>query len=343
MNKGLTMKSVYLFFACAFVASFCGVSKANASQINWMTNYDEALNLSRSTSKPLVLLFTGSDWCTWCIKLEKEALATPEFAQIAGDRFIFVKLDFPLNRTQPPEISAQNKRLQKQFDVSGFPMVVLVDPSERRIGQTGYRPGGGRAFGQYLLKMIGEHAAYTEKLDKLHENQNFSGQDLRALYTQATELKRNGDAAYIAEVGVESDQKHFFLLERYRLLVEQGQGHTEEAKLIRQQLSASDPHNFKLIQYQMALIDFETRCNSSHATTPETVVASLVDYIQKFGEQDKDHLWRLQMLISQVFLEDEKFSEALKYAQSSYQSAPPTAQPEIATAIHNLEVNLSSH
>src|SRR3989339_2036693 len=65
------------------------------STIQWHTNYDEAAELAKTKSVPLVLFFTGSDWCTWCTKLEKEALDTKEFARLVGDKFVFVKLDFP--------------------------------------------------------------------------------------------------------------------------------------------------------------------------------------------------------------------------------------------------------
>lgn len=332
------MKALTLILSCAFLSTFCGTSKAEANQIQWLTNYDEAVKISQSTSKPMLLFFTGSEGCTWCIKLEKESLHTPEFAQTVGDKFVFVKLDFPLNRIN--EASAQNKRLQQQFDITGFPVIILLDSHQKKIGQTGYRPGGGKQYAQHLLKMLEEHTAYREKLDKLDQPGNISGLDLRTLYAQAIELQRDADAAHIAELGINSDQKHFFLLERYRQLI--GQGQTENAQQIKQQLLAADPQNFKLVQYQMALIDFEATCRNT-ADTPEHAVASLVEYIHRFGEQDKDHQWRLQMLISQVFFEKEKFSEALQYAQSSYQSAPETAQPEIATAIHNIEANITTH
>lgn len=319
-------------------------SEIEARQITWQTNYDEAVRTARASSKPLLLFFTGSDWCTWCMKLEEESLNTPDFAEAVGDKFVFVKLDFPLNRTQPQDIASQNKKLQKQFDISGFPSIVILDPTQLKpMGTAGYRPGGGRAYGAFLLNIVGNYGGYRQKLGQLEERP-VSGPELRLLYEQATELKRENDALYIAAVGVESDEKHFFLLERYRLLAQQNQGHSDAAIAIKQRLLASDPYNLKLTHYQVAVIDFETSCRmEDKSANADDTVACLVDYIQKFGENDRDNLWRLQMLISQVYFEKNQVPEALLYAEASLQAAPASVQPEIAAAIHSIETIRAQH
>lgn len=332
------MKKSLIFVLSLFFFVTIGASYADARQINWLTNYDEAIKISRATSKPVILFFTGSDWCSWCTKLEDEVLRTPEFADMTADKFVFVKIDFPLNRVQAPETAAQNKRLQKQFDIPGFPTLVILDAVQQKpIGTSGYRPGGGKQYAVFLLKLVDEHTAYKQKLENIDKNP-LSGAELKQLYEQAVELKRDGDASYIATVGANTDQKNFFLLERYRLLAEQGQHLSDGALSIRKQLLASDPSNLKLTHYQVAIIDFEAACRSkSDNLSSETTVASLVNYLDNFGEKDKDNRWRLQMLICQVFFENNNYNEALRYAQSSYDSAPLGARPEISTAISSLE------
>jgi protein disulfide-isomerase len=71
--------------------------------------------------------------------------------------------------------------------------------------------------------------------------------------------------------------------------------------------------------------------------SPETVVAPLISYIDQFGAKDPENLWRLEMIVSQVYFERGKLAEALKYARASYESAPASVQPEIATAIKSIE------
>ncbi len=132
------------------------VKKAETAKgsVQWLTNYEEAVKASKSEKKPIVMLFTGSDWCSWCTKLEEEALSSAEFAKDAGNNFIFLKLDFPLNSSQAPEVKAQNKQLQHKFDVRSFPLVVVYDPTtDKKIGSTGYRAGGGKSYADYLNKL----------------------------------------------------------------------------------------------------------------------------------------------------------------------------------------------
>lgn len=327
-----------MFLLLLLIAPIGGMK---AGSINWLTNYDEATKISRSTSKPMLLLFTGTDWCSWCMKLEEEALNTADFADLVADKFVFVKLDFPLNRKQIPEIINQNKQLKKQFAITGYPTVVILDPQQRAIGTVGYRPGGGKQFGFHLLKMLEGSATYQQKMDGLGY-QVPSGGELRLLYNQAISLKREKDAHYIAATGLNSDQRHFFLLESYRLLSERGLNQSEEGLKIKQQLLSSDPTNSRLTHYQIAVIDFDVSCRMGLESSPEKTAAALVNYIQKFGNEDKDNNWRLQMLISQVYLEKNRFTEALQYAQASYLSAPPSKQAEIATAIHGIEDQIPS-
>lgn len=339
------MKSWILFLAVALVTT-CQIAHASDNRfyrVNWLTNYDEAVKQSQSSSKPIAILFTGSDWCSWCIKLESEVFSSSEFIEAVGDKFIFLKLDFPLNTTLSPDNIAQNKQLQKRFDVSGFPSIIILDAQQQQIGSAGYRPGGGKQYATYLLKMLDDHAAYKQKMLTIDKQPaSVSGTDLKHLYEHATECRRQIDINQIAALGTTSDQRHFFLLERYRLLAEQEKINSDEAQAIRKQLLASDLNNLKLTYYQVAIIEFEAACKEreNENTSPETTVASLLEYIKKFGDKDKGNLWRLQMIISQVYFDQDKLPEALRYAESSYQTAPPTVQPEIATAIKNIQLQL---
>ncbi len=69
-------------------------SRTTYSPITWLTNY-EWQRQRQKKFHPIVHFFTGTKWCTWCNKLEEEVLDTPEFAELAGKQFVFLKLDFP--------------------------------------------------------------------------------------------------------------------------------------------------------------------------------------------------------------------------------------------------------
>jgi protein disulfide-isomerase len=313
-------------------------SAESSNRITWLTSYDAGVAASKASSKPLLILFTGSDWCTWCIKLEEEVLNTEGFVETARDKFVFLKLDFPLNTTLPSDVVAQNKALQKKFDVTGFPTIIILNSQQQQIGTTGYRPGGGKQYALHLLKIVDDHLTYTQKVQNLH-NQPLAGTELKHLYEHAVECRCDADAKQICLLGAESDQKTFFLLEQYRQMAEEGALHSRQALDIRNQLIASDPHNVKMTYYQVAIIDFEASCKEGRAaSTPETAISSLVEYIDKFGDKDKENVWRLEMLISQVYFDQNYLSEALRYAQASYQAAPLGVQPEIGMAIKSIQL-----
>jgi protein disulfide-isomerase len=119
--------------------------------IEWQTDFQQATQVAKEQNKPLVLFFTGTDWCVWCKKLESEALDTREFDADAGNKFVFVKLDFPRNGAQNP----QNDELQRRFNVRGFPSVIILDSHGNQMGSTGYKQGGGKAYADHLLKLAG--------------------------------------------------------------------------------------------------------------------------------------------------------------------------------------------
>ena len=102
-----------------------------AQELTWQTDMNKALEISKKSKKPLFLFFTGSDWCGWCIRLQKEVFKTPEFAKWAKDNVVLVELDFPRSTPQQPEIKKQNAELQQTFQVQGYPTVWFVSGSKK--------------------------------------------------------------------------------------------------------------------------------------------------------------------------------------------------------------------
>lgn len=125
-----------------------------AGGVNWSTDYQGALKESKETKKPIVLFFTGSDWCGWCKKLDKEAFQTEDFIGAAGKDFIFVELDYPMASTQSPAVKAQNDTLKSKYGINAYPTVILIDGNEKVLGKTGYQAGGGKAYADHLRSFV---------------------------------------------------------------------------------------------------------------------------------------------------------------------------------------------
>jgi protein disulfide-isomerase len=126
-----------------------GSITTGAQELKWETNLEQASQIAIKTKKPLLLFFTGSDWCGWCIRLQNEVLKKPEFAAWAKENVVLVELDFPRRTPQLPEIQKQNMELQQIFEVRGYPTIWLANPTKKdgktnleKLGSTGYVAGG---------------------------------------------------------------------------------------------------------------------------------------------------------------------------------------------------------
>jgi protein disulfide-isomerase len=126
-----------------------GAKTVQAQELKWETNMEQASQIAIKTKKPLLMFFTGSDWCGWCIRLQNEVLKKPEFAAWAKENVVLLELDYPRRTPQLPEIQKQNMELQQMFEVRGYPTIWLANPSKKdgktnleKLGSTGYVAGG---------------------------------------------------------------------------------------------------------------------------------------------------------------------------------------------------------
>jgi thioredoxin-related protein len=123
-------------------------------ELTWHTDMTKATDISIKENKPMFLFFTGSDWCGWCIRLQKEVFKTPEFIKWAKESVVLVELDFPRKNNQTEEVKLQNAQLQQQLQVRGYPTVWFVSATKtaeakinlNALGSTGYVAGGPQAW-----------------------------------------------------------------------------------------------------------------------------------------------------------------------------------------------------
>jgi thioredoxin-related protein len=119
---------------------------AEPAKLEWLTDMQKAQEIAAKEKKDLLINFTGSDWCGWCIKLREEVFSKGEFEK-ALDNFVLVEMDFPSDESLvPPKTREQNELWQERFGIQGFPTLVLTDSQGRPYGSVGYVPGGPPAF-----------------------------------------------------------------------------------------------------------------------------------------------------------------------------------------------------
>ncbi len=117
----------------------------------WVSNFDKAKQTAAKEGKDLLMDFTGSDWCGWCIKLHKEVFDLEAFKNSVPKKFVLVELDYPRDKSRlTEETQKQNAALLQQFAVQGYPTILLADAQGRPYAQTGYQAGGAEAYVKHL-------------------------------------------------------------------------------------------------------------------------------------------------------------------------------------------------
>lgn len=128
------MKQFFLLFTLL-------LSSITSAQ-NWEPSYEAALLLAKETDRTLVLVFSGSDWCAPCIKLDKKIWQSDYFKKYAAENYVLYRADFPRKKKNglSEERTQANGKLSDKFNPNGyFPLVVVIDSQERILGTTSYK------------------------------------------------------------------------------------------------------------------------------------------------------------------------------------------------------------
>ena len=120
----------------------------------WGTDWEAAKAQAKKENKPIFINFTGTDWCGWCIKLDKEVFSKDAFKAYARDNLVLLKLDFPRRKMLPKEKSARNQELAEIFGIRGFPTIVLLGADGKEKARTGYQRGGAEAYVEHLKGLL---------------------------------------------------------------------------------------------------------------------------------------------------------------------------------------------
>jgi thioredoxin-related protein len=134
---------LFLFFSATMIYS----------QANWTNNFDKSYEEAVKKKKPILVLFTGSDWCPPCKMLEKNIFSTSEFEEYAKKNLVLIKADFPRRPENQltKELQQHNQNLSLKYGIRGFPTVILMDNSGKELDRSvGYR---GNTATEYINKI----------------------------------------------------------------------------------------------------------------------------------------------------------------------------------------------
>ncbi len=132
------------------------LTSAAFSAAGWDDDYEKAVAKAKTEKKMVLLDFTGSDWCGWCIKLDKEVFSKKEFKDYAKDNLVLVEVDFPQGKNQSKKLKEQNEKLKNEHAIRGYPTIIVLNADGKKVGQLGYMEGGPKAFVAKLDELKGK-------------------------------------------------------------------------------------------------------------------------------------------------------------------------------------------
>jgi len=141
----------------------------------WMTDLKLAQDRAYAENRVVLVNFTGSDWCSWCIRLRKEVFETTEFNAFAERHLMLVEVDFPNNKPITAAQRTANRTLADRYGIQGYPTVVLLNSKGTEIARLGYLEGGPAAYIKAIRERAGLPASDSGYKADPSATPNFSG------------------------------------------------------------------------------------------------------------------------------------------------------------------------
>jgi thioredoxin-related protein len=319
-------------------------SKINAIQADnnfllWQEDFDIAQEIAMKEQRPLFVLFTGSDWCKNCLILEEQILSHASFIEKVKERFIFVKIDYPLKRKLSQSVIQKNQKLKEIFNVSGFPTAVICLTTGEKLFFAGRFPIEPKECAELFIKELDKAYDLSHALIEFDQKKEaFTVRNLEELYKKAKLLGKTNEAAMIMKVGLEKEEDNaFFLQEKFRFLLDEGKLEDGETLAVKEKLAIQDFDNTKGHNLYMALCEFQ--CLSKSCPDPKKVSAPLSRYLKDFGTIDNENNWRVELMLAHYHSSIKEKEKALSFFKEALRNAPQCLKADIEADVAKLDLN----
>ena len=248
-HTAVTCVSAVLFA----VASFAAKPDTDGAKVGvWTQDYDAAITLAKEKSLPVMLNFTGSDWCGWCKLMDKQVFSTDDWTKWATNNIVLVFLDFPQDKDLVPEKYVQrNQQLSDKYGIQGYPTYVVIDPADGKTIDTlgASREATAKGFIEDLEKILiqrpgvdlskylsAEELKKVETLKSKKEQAEKALNDFGKKFTE--ELTALNQKIAKAQDKTAKSAAEIAFKARYEALSKEGQPLIEAAEKADQELSA---------------------------------------------------------------------------------------------------------
>lgn len=263
---------------------------AIAAKEGWSSDFAASCKQAAEAKKDLLINFTGSDWCGWCIKLDEEVFSHGEFKDGVKDKFILVELDYPRDSSKlSKETIKQNEELKTKYSIEGYPTILLCDATGKPYAKTGYEAGGPVKYVTHLDELRKKKALRDEALATASKTQGVEKAKALVAMLNAIELDDAMVAAFYGSV--------------------------------RDEIKAADPKDetgfAKAGADKVRFEAFFNEVNEFASNKDLDGAMALVDKNIKEGGFSKEDTQQIMMIRCTIFLQQKKFDEAIKAAEDA--------------------------
>ncbi len=280
---------------CATLVAFYCSGFAFAGDEGWSSDFAAAKKEAAESKKDLLIDFTGSDWCGWCIKLNKEVFSQEPFKAGVKDKFVLVELDYPQDKSKlSAETLKQNEELQKKYPVQGYPTILLTDADGKPFAVTGYEAGGPEAYVKHLDELRAKKVARDESF---------------ATAAKASGVeKAKALVAALAAMGLEDAMISKFYGD------------------VAEEIKAADPKDetgfTKKAAAKARVATFQSELQACAQKDDHVGALALVDKTLKDGGFSTEDTQQIMITRAMIFNQQKKFDEALKALDEARAFAP---------------------
>ncbi|MBS0586312.1 MAG: thioredoxin family protein [Verrucomicrobia bacterium] len=261
-----------------------------------LEDYTKAKEIAETYERPLLLLFTGSDWSSSSQKILEMVMDKADFKETLGNTFVCVKVDFPERNQHSRETLLQNEILREKYQIKEFPLFVILDKEEREVSRLSYLEKEPKAYAEQLKELFFTYTALVNSVEKALCEKEPSAASLEALYEKVSTLGCFYLKDKLLQEGMKCEKSVFFPLEAYARLVKAKEHDLPEAEMLRELIQKRDQNNEKKGRLRLALLDFQ-----AHEENKDEALKFLQSYIETFGEADLQQLFKLHLVISEFF------------------------------------------
>ena len=261
----------------------------------WLTDIDAAKKSASESKKDLLIDFTGSDWCGWCIKLNDEVFKHDAFKTGVKDSFVLVEIDFPREKGKLPEdVRKRNTELGEKYAVQGYPTILLCDAEGKPYAATGYEEGGPEKYVSHLNELRKNKSKRDEAFAKAAKASGLEKAKVLIAALDAMKVDEKVAANFYGDIAA--------------------------------QIRAADPKDetgfAKKAESGKRIEEFQNSLQEFGAKRDHEGALALVDKTLKEGGFDTESTLQIMMTRSAIYASTGKFDEAIKAVDEAKAFAP---------------------